>query len=111
MSKARSLVERIGDIKGSEGKVEMRTLQGIAYAYSRPFSREKVENYFIKVPDCVKWRDSDAKKGQYTFFIEAVGAYFRPPTIGAFIDIMDSIGEALEPNCEDHVVDITKWFL
>jgi len=111
MSKAKSLIERIGDIKGADGKVEMRTLHGVAYAYSRPFSREKVENFFVKVPDCVQWRDSETKKGQYTFFIEAVGAYFRPATIAAFIDIMDSIDEQLEVNCADHVVETTKWFL
>lgn len=110
MAVAKTLIEQLGEVKAANtlGRVSLVELYSV---YGEPFNREKVESYFIKVPDCVKWRDSVTKDGRYTFFIEGVGSYFRPPTISAFIDIMDSIGETLEVNCGDHVVEKTNWFL
>lgn len=110
MSKAKTLIEQLGETVPANTCGRARVV-GLYSAYGQSFNREKVEGFFVKIPDCVQWRDSHTKRGQYTFFIEAVGAYFRPATISAFIDIMDSIDEKLEVNCSDHVVETTKWFL
>jgi hypothetical protein len=110
MSKAKSLIDQLSEIKAAN-TLGRTNLVGLFSAYGQTFNRERAENYFVRIPDCVKWRDSETKEGRYTFFIEGAGTYFRPTTIAAFIDIMDSIGEDLEPNCADHVLETTKWFL
>lgn len=111
MPKAKTLTERLGDIKGKGSESRESDFLSVYNVYSEPFNREKVEIYFEQIPSCVKWRDSGETGGKYTFFIEAVGSYFRPSTISSFIEIMDSIGEDLIVNCEDYVVERTRWFL
>jgi hypothetical protein len=110
MAIAKTLVEQLGEVKAANtlGRVSLVELYSV---YGESFNRERVKSYFVKIPDCVKWRDTATKDGRYTFFIEGVGSYFRPATISAFIDIMESIGEPLEVNCDEYIIEKTRWFL
>ena len=110
MAIVKTLVEQLGEVKAANtlGRVNLVELFSV---YGESFNRERVENYFVKIPDCVQWRDTEKKEGRYTFFIEGVGSYFRPTTISAFIDIMESIGEQLEVNDSEYVIEKTRWFL
>ena len=109
MPKVKTLTSQLSELRNIASENGKKNLIGIYSVYAEPFNREKVENYFTSIPECIKWRDSEKKNGKYTFFVEGIGSYFRPQTISSFIEIVDSIGETLEVNCSEYVIDKTQW--
>lgn len=100
VSHAKSLVERLFDIKGNR-EVREEAFYKVLDMYSTSFNRTRALMWFENVPAMLIWR------GDNTFWLgDKKSRHFSPETIADFISLMQSYGHDLKINRANNPIDM-----